>query len=251
MKRILFMHVPKTAGTSILVYLRKVYAERLRLELRTQDNTLQTIRQEDVAAADCIWLHAPFREFHQDAGDCFKFTFFRHPMERIQSLYAYLRNPAVIANQNFTYTPNRVVQSLKAVERMSFEDFVLSDDPVHSAKITNVYAKWLSERDEATFSTRKEYLRHCIERMATCFDLIGLTSHIAEDMELIRQMCFSRHPLLFGETRVNESQKTPAHLSVTDKASERLRAELDLDFLIFEEAYRMRSSRQLAISARY
>lgn len=247
MKRTLFMHIPKTAGMSVLLYLRRVYAAEPRLELRNQDNSLQSVRGDAVANAANIWLHEPLRELRYDTSGFFKFTFLRNPIDRVGSLFAYLRDPEVINQQDFTHTPAQVVSSLRNIGRMSFKDFVLSDDPVHVGHIVNVYPNYFAAKKEQAFAKTKDYMQHCLQRMDECFDLIGATSQLPEDMELIRKHCFPTYEASFAQMRFNESKKEGLDLRLSSDMGERLEAMLALDLALFQQAGRMRLKKRAAL----
>jgi hypothetical protein len=247
MKRTLFMHIPKTAGMSVLLYLRHVYAAQPRLELRWQDNSLQSVRGDAVANAANIWLHEPLRDLRYDTGGFFKFTFLRDPIDRVGSLFAYLRDPAVIDRQDFTRTPAQVVSSLRSIGRMSFKDFVLSDDPVHVGHIANVYPNYFAAQKESAFAKTEDYLRHCLQRMDECFDLIGATSQLSEDMSLIRKHCFPKSTVSFARMRVNESNRKGLDLRLSSDMGERLEAMLALDLALFRQAGALRLKKRAAL----
>jgi hypothetical protein len=250
MKRALFMHIPKTAGTSVLLYLRQAYKRHSRLELWSGDGSLKSVQSESLRKASYIWLHNPLRELQHDTQGFFTFTFFRDPMERIGSLFAYLRDPQIIKQHHAR--PNVAEQylaSMRRLENMSFEDFILSDDPIHVRSITNTYANYVAAYQQVMFETKKDYLEHCIQRMDTGFHLIGLTPHLAEDMDLIRELCFPRCRSAFGERMHNMSKKQDLDLGLSTKATERLQSMLELDFALFEEARRMRPRKREALEA--
>lgn len=247
MKRTLFMHIPKTAGTSVLVYLRQVYAAQPRLELRGQDHSLQTVKADAVANAANIWLHEPLRHLPGDISGFFKFTFLRDPIQRIGSLYAYLRDSRVIDRQDFTHIPPHVVTSLRSISRMSFKDFILSDDPLHRGHIANVYANYFAAERRETFASQEEYIQHCLKRMDQCFDLVGETSRLAEDMSLIRQHCFPQYKYTFMPERVNESNKQGVDLRLSSDMEERLEVALALDLALFRKSHLSRHDKRAAL----
>ena len=240
------MHIPKTAGTSVLIYMRKVYEGRKKLELRHQDNTLQTVSGEDVMEAEYIWLHEPLMYLKYNTDCFFKFTFLRDPVDRARSVYLYLRNPSVIDEQDFSHTPEWVVKSLRVIEQMSFEEFVCSDDPVHVGHITGLYAQYFVQEGYA-MTSRENYLSHCIERMETSFDYIGLTSKLSDDMNVIAKTCFPEHQVPFGDLRANVSEKSNVDVHLSNNAMDVLRRKLDLDFDIYEYACRMREGKYHAL----
>ncbi|MFT3729829.1 MAG: sulfotransferase family 2 domain-containing protein [Hyphomicrobium sp.] len=235
---LLFMHIPKTAGTSVLVYLRSVYASRNTLELRWQDDSLGIVTEDAVKGADFLWLHEPFCELPYDTGKFFKITFLRDPIDRVRSAFSYLRDPAVIAEQNFLYTSRRTVRALKEISEMSFREFVLSTDPVHDDNVRAVYRSWF--RSDGGVPLATSALPEYLDCMSKCFDYVGTTETLSEDMDAIRRFCFPTYPDKFGRTRENASRKIDADLMLDDAALAVLKEKLYFDFVLYEHAKKLR-----------
>ena len=250
MRKTLFMHIAKCGGTSVLVYMRNVYDGRRKIELRLQDNSLQTVREEDIIDVEYIWLHEPLRLLNYNTDAFFKFTFLREPLERLQSEYSYLRDPTVINAQNFSVTPESVITSLRAIEHMSFEEFVCSDDPYHAGRASNYYARCFSQYDDEVLMSRDKLFSHCKRRMETCFDYIGLTSKLTEDVTIIKKLCFPECELYFGESRENISTKNDVDFRLSSSATDILHQKLDLDLDIYRHACAMREKKYSALVER-
>jgi hypothetical protein len=258
------MHVPKTAGMSVLQYMQDVYKDRSQLALRWQDKTLFNVSAQEVRDSEYIWLHEPLYRLEFDTRKFFRFTFLRDPSERAASVYLYLRNPDEINRQNFTGVPQDYVNSLRMIEHMSFEEFICSENPYHLGHISNVYGKHFAKHhyevlpaqnsfiywsqkvryffhNKVTKTIPKNfYLKQCIKRMESEFDYIGLTSTLAEDMNLIQSICFPEYPIPFGNRRVNTSKKDGADLRLSEHASNVLKQKLDIDFFLYDHAIQLR-----------
>ena len=244
MKPLLFLHIPKTAGTSVLTYLSRVYHGRVALKLRWQDRSLQEAAAEEVARADFIWLHEPLHQVSFDRRRFYCFTVFRHPVDRVRSLFAYLRDPEIIAQQNFDHTPAHVVAALRTVEHMSFDDFVRSEDPTLRGHQRNVYSLYLGGPGQEAISS-EERLRRSREALEK-LDYIAMTDSLAADMEAIRATCFPGYPEPFGERRSNVSVRKDFDDRLGQEARGILESNLSEDLRLYDHARALRAYRGAA-----
>jgi len=139
MKPIVFLHNPKAGGTSLSVFLRNMY----------QTNEVAPVL-ESSASARCsdIWLdyldckfiaghfgHEVREQYYPTYG---LITNFRHPFDRILSLYRFWK---FIPESQFVKLP--AISGPSFARRMSFNDFVRSDEPFLSKYINNFHTRQL------------------------------------------------------------------------------------------------------------
>lgn len=246
MRRLLFHHIPKTAGISIREFWWHAYGRKRCLGLRRQDDTLGSTSQEQIDSARFIWLHEPLwllEEF--DIRDYFSFTVVREPESRIASLFCYLRDPNKFARQDFTKTPAQVVTSLRSIQDMTFEQFVTSDDPYVARNLGEIYVRFLLGRDSVKRLASNDGIRdskllsEIFHRMRACYAYVGLTSTLEADMNLLGRYCLPGIEPRFSSDRLNQSKKD-ADLSLSEEARAILRERLALDYLIYDYACLLR-----------
>ncbi len=119
---LLFLHIPKTAGTSFLTLLHNLFGEsrvqRLDghdpLVLQQIDNLVLT-RLGEVA---CVAGHIPAHHFHPYLKQFQPFTLLRNPVARVLSLFRFLRRASAAELQPMGLVPN-----------FSFDSFITSKAP--------------------------------------------------------------------------------------------------------------------------
>ena len=158
-------------------------------------------------------------------------------------MYSYLRDPEIIAKQDFSKVPTYYVESLKRIQEMSFADFVCSDDPVHANNVSNLYGIYLAGDAWPAGMPADEMLSHCCDRLRDVFHYVGLTSSLAEDMDVIQSICFPEVSTRFGNLTTNASRKEGADIELGDKALGIVRERLGLDLEIYRRACQLRDER--------
>jgi hypothetical protein len=241
-KRMLFNHIPKTGGITVLTHLKEVYAGRKILELRGQNNTLQTVQKEELRDAEFIWLHAPLREMPHPTHAFYRIVFLRNPEERVRSAFLYLRNPEIIRAQDFTHVPRGWRESLHAIEHMTFEHFVTSEDTVYRRHTENAYAGFFAAAGAEAMQTRDAFLKSALWRLKNCFDFVGLTETLSSDLPLLKAICYPGSPVAFNGQKLNQSKKEGVDLRLSERAAALLREKIRLDCEIYALACGMRAA---------
>ena len=88
--RLAFIHIPKTAGTSVTDTLARAYAEVTFPGMTTLDYRCYT--DDELAKFNFYKGHAYRRDYERLPGDTVKFTVMREPLDRVISLFAYYRD---------------------------------------------------------------------------------------------------------------------------------------------------------------
>ncbi len=94
-KPLLFLHIPKTAGTSFLLMLQNTFGDGRVRRIHTVDehikDTITKIVSHELGELSCLTGHLPFHLFG-DFRDIFTpFTMLREPVSRVLSLYRFLK----------------------------------------------------------------------------------------------------------------------------------------------------------------
>jgi hypothetical protein len=100
-KPVLFLHIPKTAGTSFLLTLQNVFGDAHVRRIRQVDDniaaTVDAIVADGLEGISCLAGHLPIHLFDTILDRFRPFTVLREPVGRVLSLYRFLRDgdPAV------------------------------------------------------------------------------------------------------------------------------------------------------------
>ncbi len=119
----LFLHIPKTGGTSLVTLLANAFGERHLRRLGSEEGVSRAALRKLLASADmqdirCLAGHFPAHAFGARLAEHQVFTVLRHPVDRVFSLYRFLRrqHPSHLAR-------------LGLCRRFSFADLLANRDP--------------------------------------------------------------------------------------------------------------------------
>lgn len=162
--KVIFLHIPKTAGQSVLDFLTKCVSEEAicpaRENFQLVGRSISELRNYQVFAGHFDWA----------AMDCvspgaFVFTILRDPLERILSFYFFLRRAALQVSPDEIDLPHN--RGLKAALSESPDEFFLGGDPVirefHDNLFDNFYMHYFAGR---TFTSRRQ-IQDVLERPDT------------------------------------------------------------------------------------
>lgn len=91
--KVIFLHIPKTAGQSVHEYLLRNFAPELVCPARVNDQ-LKEYAASDLNRYQVFSGHFDWSAFDRLEGERFVFTILRDPMERLLSFYFFLREQA-------------------------------------------------------------------------------------------------------------------------------------------------------------
>lgn len=141
---LLFLHIPKTAGTSMLTGLRNMFGDGRVLRL-TGAATLAAQPIDDIVAAgldgvSCVAGHVPVYLLRHHLTRFRPFTILRNPVSRVLSLYRFLRRaePQELARLGLRHG-------------FGLEDFLAGTEPELVAQINNGMCRMLGG-DESAFA---------------------------------------------------------------------------------------------------
>jgi Sulfotransferase family len=109
-KPVLFLHIPKTAGTSLLLMCRNTFGDhRVRRIGQVDDNiheTLDHIVEVELSGISCLAGHLPIHLFDNILDRFHPFTVLREPVARVLSLYRFMRTGDVAVPQRLGLRPD-------------------------------------------------------------------------------------------------------------------------------------------------
>ncbi len=166
-----FIHIPKTAGTTLTELLLKNYQRKKLLHLPQAGQLQASELSRKAFENDCI--HGHFR-YHDELRipENFLFTFFRNPLERCLSNFFHFRREGEWGNASL----------LESAEHF------LSDEGLKKNGNWNLQTYFLAwTRGKPFFRNEEDYhLRLAQERLRQ-LDLVGITEHFEESVYQLAQ----------------------------------------------------------------
>ncbi len=140
-KPVLFLHIPKTGGSSFLTALGNIFGERRVRRLRCAEEMAQAqidrIVSDEIQDIDCLVGHFPIHVFAKHLDTFRPFTILRDPVDRVMSLFRFLKR-----------APKRETERLELREDFGFDDFIESRVPEIYAQSRNLMCRMLCGDEE-------------------------------------------------------------------------------------------------------
>lgn len=235
---VLFLHIAKTAGTSIVHFFRQHLHEGAVCShgdfLHYPAGRIQF--REQLLRHQFISGHFGYRHVADLLGECYSFTFLRDPVERVLSFYNFCQHADM--QQRFPVA--------RAASELGLEGFVTSDLPEVREVVDNQQVwqlasmYWREDRRALARLPATELLAMASEHLAE-FSHIGLTASFDEDFRRILADLGIDQPV--PKKRQFASPQPIGQESLTAAGLAALRERLEPEYQLFEEATRMRRDR--------
>ena len=196
---LIFLHLPRTGGTTLRDILSKQYSDKVTFENKTLLDTDQNFNAENKSEKGkhkLIKGHVYFGIHEQITQNCTYFSMMRDPVERIISVYNYVKNRPRHKDYNF-------------IQNMSIEDYVKSG---RNQFIDNGQTRLLAGRHtslEVPFRKINEgHLEQAKENIKSHFILVGLTERYDETLLLLQRMLQWKTPTYSIANAAKREKKT-------------------------------------------
>jgi hypothetical protein len=215
-RTLFFLHVPKTAGTSLRELLACRFAPTDILAFERSDSP--ELRSEALASVDryrFVHGHVPYALVDRFKRRPFVVTLLRDPLNRAVSAFHYMQRqaPAMARAVKDGRVSAARARDYAASGRMSIGDFVRREPLAASRHLGNLQA-WLlatpnvnerfEYRDDYRVSVSGSDLERAKEHLAAC-DAVGLTERMSESMDVLARSLRTRP---FGE--LSTANRRPA-----------------------------------------
>ena len=229
-KPLAFIHINKTAGTSLMQYL-KGHFESPAVVAPPWYGDFDEIGVDDVTR-QMFWGHFTYEQFVKRRPDAWFITFLRDPVQRVVSQYRSLHNPANLRDGWEKVLPNHARRAMDFAQSASFEEFVMSEDPFIVGHIRNLQTRFLSSYGD---QNHPEYLSSAIRNLTESILFFGVTESFQDSISLFRYQLQSSRPYIAEEHDRNVSQ--PYDVSVTStEVRHRLHQLVGFDQQLYELA---------------
>lgn len=235
-KKIVFFHLPKTAGTSIWLHFNKFYpgANESYDEIKSKTKETGTIPY------NYFYVQSHFNRIALQAiglSKDSKFVFFRDPKKRILSDYYFLKINALRNNPD---TKTSLLEFLKD----SNERFENSSGHMKN----NIYARYLINRNPASEDLSENDIKEALEYL-DAFDFIGITENSDEDLERLSDFYYlpkmknlERHNVFHNNiSRYKKKHNVSISIEpITPEIDRELDRLTKYDYIIYNEAKKIR-----------
>lgn len=174
MKQFMFVHIPKTAGTTFVLTLARHFKWKKKLAqyYYTAFENFPKLSPEFINRFDLRYGHVPFKAELQIERGTEYFTFLRNPRERILSSYRHIKGDGEHGLKN----------------KINVDEHLLKDflKKGLSKKIDNLMVRYLSDNMGKDYLTvNEEDLQKAIKNFDTYFKIFGLTEYFDESLVLL------------------------------------------------------------------
>lgn len=238
---IIFLHIPKTAGSTLLHILHRAYKPEnsLFIDDISQLDPIETLNSMNTARKKQIALLAGHLEFgiHQKLPNpATYFTILRHPVDRIISDYYFLQQ-----------TPHHPYYNYVVAHQISLQEYVQIPLVLDNSQTRMLAGTWQQSSQPCTRYT----LQKAKENLQTHFSVVGLTERFDESLVLLKKR-FGWKNILY-HSPLNKSKNRPRLKDIPDKTIEAILAanKYDLDLYLYAHTLFARQTSNLSFKLAY
>jgi hypothetical protein len=176
-RQVCFMHIGKTAGTSLQHALMEAMSDAAVFHESLEN--FDTVAAAELWVNDLVIGHFAYQHVAKLRPDRFLITFLRDPIERVLSSYGFLRSVSPVSDYSRT--------AIDAAKALTLSEFIRCHDPAVRMVTENFQAKSLA------YDVRPEYRDKITElygeaaRNLSNFDFVGIVEYFAESLAALSQ----------------------------------------------------------------
>ena len=218
---LIFLHIPKTAGTSFLDVLKRVYPTdgvyEIYGEISDRIEKLQALPELERRKINCLSGHYKFG-LHEDLpGSATYVTFLRDPVERVISHYYYVRR-----------FPGHRLNSAITEDGVSLRGYVDLDP-----ELSNGQVRMIADGEDDT--PQDELLEQALQNLQNRFPVIGITERFDTSVTVMSH-CFDWPSASVYYWKRNVSSSRPSVQEIDPDVRQYIESKNQVDRALYERA---------------
>jgi hypothetical protein len=234
---IIFIHIPKTAGTAFSHYLTvNCGAPQKVMKAFYGDYSIY----DGVTDAPVILGHTIYREMLARFPQASFVTWLRHPLQRVISQYKSWHNPKNLhAHWKEHAKRDHSFDHIYFTQNASFDEFVASKDTRLLNNITNTQSGILSSSNRSRF--RREVLESAKENIEQNFKFFGIVERFDESIRVFKATFDWKAAFKDDDSTANRSER--CLIEPSEQSIQTVMARNDLDMELYEFAMKLMDRR--------
>lgn len=225
-KPFIFMHIPKTAGTSFINYLsanlpaNKIAPPFMR-DIPAQDINNETFR--------LYWGHVTYEMVREIKKDLYILTFLRDPLTRVISQYKSWHNSKNLTEKWLSIMSADQIEALHFSQSATLDEFILSDHPHIIGNLRDLQTRYLA--DVQGTATMLESAMHNLSENIYFF---GIMERFNDSIALFRNLFANTVP--YALSPIQENRSSIIVPPISKQALERVKELNQNDYQLYEFA---------------
>jgi len=225
-----FMHIPKTGGTTLHNVLSRKYSEKEWLHVKTVHTSIREIAIEKSKQEKPFLIkgHLGYDEV-KDIPGSFVFTFLRPPIPRVISHYYFLKETPSVKHYDYLNLPDTTIESFYAQKE--------------KRDIDNCMVRYISGNHKDFGTINEEDYLLALNNLEHKIDFFGLQEHYDESLIMLGEKLGWTLPV-YRKTNLTKKKEV-----VSAETLEFLKEANKWDILLFEKAKEIFKKKMNAMSA--